>query len=71
MPERIHHATHSTYAPVTDCPQCFAKYTNVRAVLLDLIKELRPYTKYNFVDYLIIKNALDTAEAQLREVQGE
>ncbi len=43
----------------------------LRKILTGLIKELRPYTKYTLVDYLIIKNALDTAEARLREVQGE
>lgn len=73
MPERIHHATHSTYAPVADCPQCFAKYTNVRAVLLDLIAELRacPVLPATREDLEPLRDMADRAEARLREVQGE
>ena len=44
---------------------------NVEAILTDLIAELRPYERYTLTEYTVIKNAVDRAEARLREVGDE
>jgi len=42
-----------------------------RSILTDLIAELRPYERYTLTEYTVIKNAVDRAEARLREVTGD
>lgn len=39
-----------------------------RAILTDLIAELRPYERYHYVDTRVLGTAIDRAEARLREV---
>lgn len=42
----------------------------IERVLTDLIAELRPYLRYDFVDTQVLNVALSGAEARLREVSG-
>ena len=37
----------------------------VRAILTDLIAELRAYARYTYTEYTLIENALDRAETRL------
>lgn len=45
-------------------------YADLRRILLDLIAELRPYERYSYTEYEVIRCALDRAEARLREASG-
>lgn len=50
---------------------CGDYYPCPTVILTDLIAELRPYERYTLTEYTVIKNAVDRAEARLREVTGD
>lgn len=50
---------------------CGERYPCATVILTDLIAELRPYERYTLTEYTVIKNAVDRAEARLREVPGD
>jgi hypothetical protein len=41
------------------------------SILTDLIAELRPYLRYDFVDTQVLNIALERAEARLNELDNE